>query len=201
MGEQEYTLGYSLEHRIALRGLKQEVKKTGEQLHRLIVYPRILHFPGRDSLHKLMFKLVAYGEGQNVKNGLELKENEFHLRGLWQFIPVCKTPCVSVFRNFSEQRLDYLKQGTPQQRLNFLKPSHVPILWRDAPVRPFRFNPKADKEEQGSPFFVEVKAKLLLPRNLFGFDSLLAMPIEEPPRFLKPRKVDKAAAQEELKGV
>ncbi len=35
----------------------------------------------------------------------ELQDFEFKLSGLWQFIPVCQSPCITVQKNFSEERL------------------------------------------------------------------------------------------------
>ena len=59
------------------------------------------------------------------------------------------------------------------------------MLWKDAMAPPFRFNPKLSKEEQGKPMFISVKAKFLPRRNVFGFDSLIELPTQDPPRFLK----------------
>ncbi|MHC5932347.1 MAG: hypothetical protein ACYTXM_42380, partial [Nostoc sp.] len=53
---------------------------------------------------------------------------------------------------------------------------HIPLLWKDAIVPPFRFNPLLPKEERGKPSFVEVKAKFLPHRNVFAFESLLGLP-------------------------
>jgi hypothetical protein len=121
------------------------------------------------------------------------------LAGLWQFIPVCRAPCISIFRNFTRDRLEYIKQSEPERRVKFMKASHVPLFWKDAPVPPFRFNPKLDKEQQGKPIFVVLKAKFLPARNMFGFEALLAPPVEKPPKFFKARKDDKAAVMAQKK--
>ncbi len=120
------------------------------------------------------------------------------LLGLWQFIPVCTTPCISIFRNFTPERLEYIKQAEPVSKVKFMKASHLPVLWKDAPVRPFRFNPKADYD-QGHPAFVPLKAKFLPHRNVFEFVELLAPPQENAPKFLKASKEDKALVQQEAK--
>jgi hypothetical protein len=116
---------------------------------------------------------------------------------LWQFIPVCRGPVVSIFRNFNRDRLDYIKQAEPAQKVRFMKASHLPLMWKDSPVKPFRFNPKTPKEEQGHPAFIQVKAKFLPTRNLFEFDALLAPPLDKAPKFLKASKADKTAVQQE----
>ena len=73
------------------------------------------------------------------------------------------------------------------------------MFWRDALVPPFRFNPKTPKEEQGRPVFVQIKAKFVPHRDAFEFDSLLELPRELPPKFLKASKDDKATAMAEKK--
>ena len=75
-----------------------------------------------------------------------------------------------------------------------MKASHIPLLWRDAPVRPFKFNPKAGKD-QGNPSFISVLAKFIPSRDAWGFSEALAEHREKAPRFLKVSKKDKAAAQ------
>ena len=79
-----------------------------------------------------------------------------------------------------------------EQKVRFMKASHVPVLWRDAPTRPFRFNPKLDKEQQGKALFVGIIAKFLPDRDVFGFSQLCLEPSLTPPQFLKAGKKDKA---------
>jgi hypothetical protein len=124
---------------------------------------------------------------------------EFQLCGLWQFIPVCRTPCISVFKNFTRERLDFIKQSETIRKVKFMKASHLPLFWRDTPVPPFRFNPKAPKEEQGKPVFIQVKARFSPRRDAFEFESLLGVPLQKPPSFLKASKADKATAMAEKK--
>jgi hypothetical protein len=75
-----------------------------------------------------------------------------------------------------------------------MKGQHIPLLWKDAPVPPFRFNPKLQKEEQSKRYFVSIKARFLTDRDVFGFDSLLALPTENVPLFFKAGKKAKAEA-------
>jgi hypothetical protein len=99
-------------------------------------------------------------------------------------------------RNFTKERLDYIKneETSVLSKVKFMKASHVPVIWRDAPTRPFRFNPKVPKEEQGHASFVEIKARFLPGRDVFGFEELISPPSEKAPRFFKARKEDKAEA-------
>jgi hypothetical protein len=107
---------------------------------------------------------------------------------------VCRVPCISVFKNFNKQRLEYIKSAPLDKKVNFMKASHIPVLWRDAPVPPFRFNPKLDKEAQGKASFVQIKARFNSSRDNFEFVELLAIPASEPPNYLKAGKKDKQEA-------
>ncbi|WP_155960309.1 hypothetical protein [Fischerella sp. PCC 9605] len=195
IGSKKYPLLYISSKKKGYEGLKKEIETSGISNQRLIVYPKFTHFPRKEQPPHVAFQLVGFDKkrkGEAISE--QLFDMEFKLCGLWQFIPVCKTPCISVFRNFSEQRLDYIKQAEPAKKVKFMKSSHLPLIWRDAPVPPFRFNPKAEKEEQGRPVFVQIKAKFLPHRDVFGFDSLLAIPEEKAPKFLKASKEEKATA-------
>jgi hypothetical protein len=123
-----------------------------------------------------------------------LQDTEFKLSGLWQFIPVCQTPCITIQKNFSDSRLTYIKEATIEQKVNFMKASHIPLIWKNAPVRPFRFNPKLNKQKQGNASFVEIKATFLPLQDVFEFSSLCSRPSPKPPRSLKAGKKDKTQA-------
>ncbi|NJM69473.1 MAG: hypothetical protein HC862_04195 [Scytonema sp. RU_4_4] len=196
IGRREYPLFYAPRKQKAFEALKKEIEATGEHTQRLIVYPKIIHFPKREQPAQITFQLVGFDRGRQAEavSG-ELQDLEFKLCGLWQFIPVCQTPCISVFRNFNKERLEYIKQAELAKKVKFMKASHLPVIWRDGPVRPFRFNPKATKEEQGHPAFVQIKARFLPQRDVFGFVEQLAEPTETAPKFLKASKQDKASAQ------
>ena len=111
-----------------------------------MVYPRVIHFPKREQPHQLAFQLVGFFKPERDVNPTEITSQlgdfEFKLSGLWQFIPVCQTPCVSVFKNYTEERKEFVKAAEVALKVSFMKGSHVPLIWRDAPVRPFRFNLK-----------------------------------------------------------
>ena len=196
IGSYEYPLYYSKRQWDVLNALKKEIENTGNHNQRLVVYPKAIHFPRFEQPHRIAFQLVGFDRGRKLDavSG-ELEDLEFKLSGLWQFIPVCSTPCISVFRNFSNERLEFIKQSEPARKVKFMKASHIPLLWKDAPVRPFRFNPKVAKEEQGRAAFVTIKAKFLPGRDVFGFVALTALPQEAAPRYLKASKTDKATVQ------
>ena len=186
IGNKEYGIHCATRHFAALSGLKKVIAKTGETTQRLIVYPKVMHFPKRDEAHRLWFQLIGFEAG-NYENTIshDLKDNEFKLCGLWQFIPVCRLPCISVFLNFKKERLDILKASDdPAKSAKFMKTNHIPVLWRDAPIRPFRYNPRAGKE-QGHSMFVQIKAVFLPERDAFAFVEELGETMEEAPRFMK----------------
>ncbi|MEP0924843.1 hypothetical protein NDA02_23990, partial [Leptolyngbya sp. ST-U4] len=65
-------------------------------------------------------------------------------------------------------------------------------------VRPFRFNPKLEKEQQAQTYFVQVKARFVPERDVFEFVEQLSEPIQEVPGFLKASKKLKAEALKAL---
>ena len=190
-----YDLFYANTKFWAYKGLKKQIAKTGKDDYPLMVYPRVIHFPNKNQPHNLYFQLVAFDAGNraDIQDSIftELNDGEFKISGLWQFIPPSRLPCISVFRNYDPKLLEYIKQGDVAKKVKVTKALHVPIIWKDSPVQPFRFNPKLKKEEQKPLYFVSIKAKFLPEKNLFLFIEQLAEPTQDVPRFLKTRKEDK----------
>ena len=186
ISNKEYGIECNKKHSDALSGLKKEIIKTGQATQRLIVYPKVIHFPSKDQPQRVWFQLVGFvREDCEMGIATELADNEFKLCGLWQFIPVSRPPCISIFLNFKQELLDFLKKSDdPATQARFMKASHLPVLWKDSPVRPFRFNPKGEKD-QGHPYFVQIKASFLPHRDAFGFVEQLGEPIEQAPKFMK----------------
>ena len=193
LGGKEYKVFYAANHKRSLYALKQQIANFGAE-QRIIVYPRVLHLPDRNKPPQIQsFQLVGFDDG--VRSGLarELGDNEFKLFGLWQFIAVCKCPVITVHRNFTPEQYAYFKTLDDEGKKYFGKAQHIPLFWKDAIVRPFRFNPKLDKEEQAPRYFIGVKARFLPGRDSFGFDSLLLPPTLETPKFIKVKKPDQPA--------
>lgn len=194
IAQKEYPLFYAGNHKQAYAALRKEILNTGQH-QRLIVYPKIVHFPRKEQPHLVSFQLVGFDKDRYTEGvAKELGDFEFKFSGLWQFIPVCQIPCISVFKNFTTERLDRIKTCDAQQKVRFMKASHIPVFWKGAPVKPFRFNPKLDKEHQGHASFVEIKASFLPQTDVFAFKSLLAQPTTDAPKFLRAGKKDKAIA-------
>jgi hypothetical protein len=193
IGEKSYGLYYASTHKKAYDALKKEIENTGITQQRLIVYPRITHYPGGKQPYRLQFQLAGFLSQEATGDGLQsvLEEKEFKISGLWQFIPVCRVPCISVFKNFNKERLEFIKSAPLDKKVNYMKASHIPVVWRDAPVPPFRFNPKLAYETQGKASFVQIKARFNSERDNFEFVSLLGIPTDSPPNYLKAGKKDK----------
>ncbi len=174
-------------------GFREELGDETSYNKPILVYPQITHFPDPNLPHKISFQIMGWGE--NLLN--RWKVFEFHFNGIWQFIPPCRTPVISVFKN-KANRLDGLNNDEKSilHKVNFLKAAHLPTVWKDAPVKPFRFNPKS--EEQADSYFVQIGATFLPERNLWGFRELRGEPSKKIPKYLKLRKEDKAAALKEL---
>jgi hypothetical protein len=183
--EKKYRVFYSKRNYKSFLALKLEMKNNPREELRLIVYPKVIHFPDRNKPYFLAFQLVGFSN--ETSNGVtsQLEDNMFVLTGKWQFIPCCKTPVVTIHKNFSKERVDYFKELEVEGKRKLAKASHVPLFWKDAIVNPFRFNPKVKREEQGKLYFVKIKARFLPSKDAFGFDSLIGIPTEEIPRFIK----------------
>ena len=163
----EYPLFYTRPHYLAYTGLQKEIEKTNNNTQRLIVYPRITHFPSRDKQAFISFQLVGFDKGGHSGVAGELKDNEFKLCGLWQFIPVCRTPCVSIFRNFNKERLDYIKQAEPATKaLVHESCSHTAVVERWARSDLLDLIPKLARSKGDLVLF---QSKLnLFPAEMFG---------------------------------
>lgn len=161
-------------------------KKKAGQIFKLLVYPRVIHFPKRDEPSIIKFQLVAFSQGDELEKTLGLEVNEFKFSGLWQYIPVCPYPVLSVMSNRVEK-------GKKQV---IVKTSHVPIdtikLQESKTPTPkiYRFKKGID----GSPKFLSLTAKFVVEEEnsrwvLEKFDSKLS----DPPRFVKFKKELKSA--------
>jgi hypothetical protein len=113
IGEKSYGLYYASTHKMAIDALKKEILSSGITQQKLIVYPRITHYPGGKQPYRLAFQLAGFLGKEATVDGLQsiLEENEFKISGLWQFIPVCRVPCISVFKNFNKERLEFIKSA------------------------------------------------------------------------------------------
>ena len=197
IGDIEYPLlCLPLKKRKVFINLRNEIETTGINNQRVIVYPKITHFPSKDEPYVIAFQLVGVikNNESNKKLGIEsqLKDFEFILRGLWQFIPVCRTPCISVYKNFNQARLEWIQRAPAFVQVKFMQGSHIPLLWKDSSSKPFRF--VKDAEVQEKPYFVAVKTRFLPQRNMFTFIEELGEALPKAPKVFKASKELKAEA-------
>jgi hypothetical protein len=167
--------------------------KLGE-VGRFAVYPKIMHFPKPDAAATIWFEIVAIKSEDNSSSGIfeKLQDNEFLLRGLWQFIPVCRTPVISILYNYTDDLLTKIARLDTAAKCKKLKAQHLPLVWKPPVVPAFRY--KKDSETQDDKYFISVKAKLDIKREEFIFDSLIGMPTTEVPRGFVVGKQMKAEA-------
>ncbi|BFM38710.1 hypothetical protein [Synechocystis sp. LKSZ1] len=111
----------------------------------------------------LSFKAVWMGSEQTEKG----EPGIFVLRGVWQFIPQCRRPVFSIYRN---ELKNYENRPTNQ---------HLPLIWADQ--TPYRF--RKDSEER--PKFYQIIARLIPQRGCFGFVAQITDPIEQTPKRVK----------------
>lgn len=195
MGGKKYALYISKFEIWEYNKLREKVKENPDQIWRLVVYPRVLHVPQQP--HRIDFSLIGFDTGIRRGVATELKDFEFKLCGVWQFIPVCRIPCITIYKNFTYEQLNVIKDVPPHQRVQLIKPVHVPVIWQPSPIRPFRFNSKLQREEQGNPLFVEVLAKFVPNKDTFEIIDTISTPKKKLPPSLRVNKRDKAIAIKE----
>lgn len=190
-----FPLKYCRNRKRSFLALQREVKATGARQD-VVVYPHVIHFPQRDKDSLIYFEIVGFRTAKiNINDNevtADLVPGEFVISGVWQFIPASRVPCISVFKNFSKERLQYLNQLEDElQKKKFMKAAHLPLYWRDSSVKPFRYNPKAEKDQQETKYFIRIKATFLPEKSAFGFKELITEPIVNPPNHFKPLKAQK----------
>jgi hypothetical protein len=178
--------------KIELEGKKYNVKFKNENLlhfvelgmvGRFAVYPKINHFPTNENAPTISFEVLAIESDRDRNSGLfeKLQDNEFFLRGLWQFIPVCLNPVVSVLQhNYDDKSLAKIACLDTAAKCKNLKAQYFPLIWEPPVVPPFHY--QTDAQTQDEKYFIEVKAKLDIKREEFMVDSLIATPTTELPK-------------------
>ncbi len=116
----------------------------------------------------LYFKAVNFqtDRPENTQPGI------FIFRGIWQFIPQCRRPVFSIYRN---------QTRFPEERI---KNQHLPLIWKEQP--PFRFR----KESKERPQFFQIEARLISKRGCFGWIRNIAPPSKPPRKMRKEENPD-----------
>lgn len=182
VGGKRYPLFYPWGRKRVARALARDIGEDGSE-KRLIVHPRAVHFPDRDRRQVLTFAILRFGEPTSFPMpSLDVRDGQFLLRGVWRFIPVCSLPVISIYRNRSAKSIIDRTDSKMASRL--LKAQHLPTLWQSAPVSPF----KHVEGVEGTPPFVQVRAKLLPSKDCFAVVSEIQEHLEDAPPYLKRRK-------------
>ena len=128
-------------------------------------------------LRNLSFTVVAV-LAQCPKN---YQVNHFKVRGIWQRVPFLAEPVITVYRNQSRGAHDDCKA------------LHFPLVWKDAPVEPFEYDPSLkEKRDYSKRFFCQVKAIFSPETQEFTVSNLLEEPTTTIPPYIKPKKFQKS---------
>lgn len=163
----------------AHKSLKAKLEKNGSDSMFLKLYPNAT-FDRKSMEPKLSFFLANFSSHCEKIND---HPKGFVLRGIWQYIPQCKSTVISIHRNISQ--LAAFKKLKSKQQFYFAQPRHIPVVW-DAPVEPFKFNPQLEKGEQMPRYFVEVRA--IFKDGLYVVEEMLREPTLKIPKFIKVSK-------------
>ena len=158
--------------------LKAELENNGSRPMLLKLYPHAQYRPSLEQ-PKPYFSLVAFN---SECDATDESDRDFILRGIWQFIPKSSSPVISIYRN--REVLGTIKKLSTPQQLSLLKPNHLPVVWDDAPVEPFKFEAQKDKNSKMKRYFVQVRASFR--DGVYVVEEVLEKPTKKIPKFLKP---------------
>jgi len=169
IGEQIYPLFGPRERIKSFVGREEEVY--------LRVYPNWQPNTQKEEvLRNLSFTVVAILE----KCPKNYPVNHFKVRGIWQRVPFLAEPVITVYRNQS--------RGTHDD----CKALHFPLVWKDAPVEAFEYDPSLkEKQDYSKRFFCQVKVIFSPETEEFTVSSLLEEPTTDIPPYIKPKKSPK----------
>lgn len=176
---ENYKLLYVPKYFKTWKALRKKVLIDGKAKHRLIVYPRIIHFPRKE--HVINFRLIGFQEQSGASNVFQDLQNfDFIVAGIWQTI--LGKSCASVYRNYSDSEKEKQGKLDTRKRIQNTKAQHIPIANFDL-VPPYRFI--RGKENNASKFFIRVKARFEPQKNTFAFNSLITPPVTGIPKYLQ----------------
>jgi len=169
IGEQTYPLF----------GPRERIKSFvgGEEEVYLRVYPNWKPNTQKEAvLRNLNFTVVAV-LAQCPKN---YQVNHFKVRGIWQKVSFLAEPVITVYRNQSRGAHDDCKA------------LHFPLVWKDAPVEPFEYDPSLkEKQDYSKRYFCQVEAIFSPETQEFTVSNLLEEPTTTIPPYIKPKKFQK----------
>ncbi len=183
--EYELHTGGQSDKKEKFEALKQEIKARGSSEQILVVYPQVHYFKkGEEGKRRVSFRVVSSQKANSLTvNWHELREREFKISGLWQYIPRCSEPCLTVRQNWSSSLEKRVAKMTIKKKVKKLKPAHLPTEWLDAPIEPFKYSPESEQKGEKS-WFVRIKAVFVPGEDKFKIIKQLAEPTLERPRYL-----------------
>lgn len=178
--DREYDLRYVPGfQRQAYRLLLEELEENGSSKMFLKLYPNVT-FDQSSAEPILSFSLANFSLNLEKINDYP---KGFVLRGIWQYIPKCNFPVITIYRNLNQ--LPAFKKLKGSRQFYFAQPHHIPVVW-DAPVEPFKYNPQQEKDSQMSRYFVEVRA--IFKDGLYVVEEMLLPPTLDIPKYIKSPK-------------
>lgn len=180
IADREYDLRcVTVFQRQAYKLLLEELEKNGSSKMFLKLYPFVT-FDKSSAEPILSFSLANFSLNLEKINNYP---KGFVLRGIWQYIPKCNVPVITIYRNLNQ--LPAFKKLKGSRKFSFAQPRHLPVVW-DAPVEPFKYNPQQEKESQMSRYFVEVRA--IVKDGLYVVEEMLLPPTLDIPKYIKSPK-------------
>lgn len=166
--------------------LRSELSKNGSEEMLLKVYPNITHYPEDRPPHHVFRLVRAYFEEEKYHR----YSPGFNLCGIWRLVSHCKTPVITIYRNI--ERLETFQKLPRIIKKPYAKGQDLPVIWEDAPVKPFIYHPEKLDSEQMPCYFVQVRAAF--KDGLYIVEEILEEPtldippyIQRPPKNRKPR--------------
>ena len=161
--------------------LKREIEQNGSRELWLRVYPKVIH----DSINQEIRYWFTLVRAFDCKSQNRNQQEGFIFRGIWQHLPYCCDPVISIHRNIDV--FNQYKRLSPEAKKAFARVQAFPVIWY-APVEPFRYNPELDYEKQMPRYFVQVRA--VFEDGQLEVIEEIEKPTLDIPRYIKPRKKD-----------
>ena len=157
--------------------LARELEENGSRQMLLRVYPHIIHSADNSEIRHLFSLVRAYLDESKYPDA----EESFVFRGIWQYVPYCSTPVISIHRNIDN--LNFYQRLPFAAKKFFIRPQGIPVVW-NAPVDPFVYHRSRSKSEQMPRYFVEVRATF--KDGQYTVVEMLNEPTLDIPKFIKP---------------
>jgi hypothetical protein len=111
---------------------------------RVSVYPQVKYV---DKKYCYFFNLVSVQK--EGKRGIfsELEPGEFYLSGVWQYVHSYPTPCLSVYRNITDNFLQMISKWSLEKVRKYLKTIQIPVEGLDS-EKAFIYNSQVEKNQQ-----------------------------------------------------